>query len=84
MSTGMSARPIGGSWAQRDVWERMLIHAALEDGQHSLARALLAERTAMAPTSAPSWEMYAEALEACGEAEEAGTARARAAEILAA
>ena len=76
--------PLGGSWAQRDVWERMLIHAALKDGQHSLARALLAERTAMAPSSAPSWNMYAQALDACGEAEEAVTARAKAAELLAA
>jgi hypothetical protein len=74
--------PLGGSWAQRDVWERMLIHAALKDGQHSLARALLAERTDMAPTSAPSWSMYAEALDGCGEAAAAETARAKAAELL--
>ena len=84
----MSARyrmlPLGGSWAQRDVWERMLIHAALKDGQHSLARVLLAERTDMAPTSGPSWNMYAEALDACGEAAEADTARTKAAELLAA
>ena len=84
----MSARyrmlPLGGSWAQRDVWERMLIHAALKDGQHSLARVLLAERTDMAPTSGPSWNLYAEALDACGEPEEAETARAKGTELLAA
>ncbi len=76
--------PLGGSWAQRDLWERMLIHATLKNGQHSLARVLLAERTDMAPTSAPSWQMYAEALDACGETDQAGSARARAAELLAA
>ena len=54
MPTRYRMLPLGGSWAQRDVWERMLIHAAINDQQHSLARALLAERTNMAPTSAPS------------------------------
>ena len=49
--------PLGGSWAQRDVWVRMLIDAALRDGQDSLARALLAERTAANPESAPSWKL---------------------------
>ena len=74
--------PLGGSWAQRDVWERMLINAALKDGQHGLARALLAERTDMAPTSAPSWSMYAHALENCGEAQAGDAARAKAAALL--
>ena len=84
----MSARyrmlPLGGSWAQRDVWERMLLHATLKDGQHSLARVLLAERTDMAPTSGPNWNMYAEALEACSETAKAESARAKGAELLAA
>lgn len=76
--------PLGGSWAQRDVWERMLIHAAIQDGRHDLARVLLAERTDMAPTSAPSWSMYADALEDCGAADEAKAARATAAALRAA
>ena len=84
MPTRYRMLPLGGSWAQRDVWERMLIHAAINDQQHSLARALLAERTNMAPTSAPSWIMYAEALNSCGEPKEAETARTKATEILAA
>ena len=75
--------PLGGSWAQRDVWERMLINAAIKDGRHDLARVLLAERTDMAPTSGPSWAMYADALTNCGEGDAAQTARARAAELLA-
>ncbi|MDA0664984.1 MAG: tetratricopeptide repeat protein [Proteobacteria bacterium] len=69
---------LGGSWAQRDVWDQMLIHAAIRDERHDLARVLTAERTDMAPTSAPSWAMYGEALEKCGATAKAQTARARA------
>jgi len=77
-------RPLGGSWAQRDVWVRMLIHAATKDNQTELARALLAERTVANPTSGPSWNMFADALDKCGATREAGTARATAAGLLAA
>lgn len=76
--------PLGGSWAQRDVWIRMLIDSAMADGQDSLARALLAERVADQPTSAPSWKLYADALERCGEAGQAQAMRAKAASLLAA
>ena len=76
--------PLGGRWAQRDVWVRMLLHAALADGRDSLARALLAERTASNPTSGPSWKLYADTLARCGAATEADAARARAAALLAA
>lgn len=74
--------PLGGSWAQRDVWVRMLIDAAIQDGQHAYARALLAERTTDCPTSGPSWNMYANVLDSCGESGKAKAARARAAELL--
>lgn len=76
--------PLGGSWAQRDVWLRMLIDAAIQDGQHAYARALLAERTTDCPTSGPSWNMYADALMACGESGAAETARSKATALLAA
>ena len=76
--------PLGGSWAQRDVWVRLLIDAAVKDGQYAYARALLAERTTDCPTSIPSWRMYASALEACGENGEAKAARARVMDLLAA
>jgi len=76
--------PLGGSWAQRDVWVRMLLHAALADGQDTLARTLLAERTVANPTSAPSWKLYAEALDRCGAGGEADAARVKAAALLAA
>ena len=54
--------PLGGS-GQRDVWVRILIDAAIKDGQYAYARALLAERT-RCPSSGPSWNMYADALAA--------------------
>jgi tetratricopeptide (TPR) repeat protein len=76
--------PLGGSWAQRDVWVRMLFDAALRSGQYGLARALLAERTADAPASAPSWKHYADALDGCGAHADAAAARAKAAALLAA
>jgi hypothetical protein len=75
--------PLGGSWAQRDVWVRMLIDAALKDRQDTLARALLAERTAENPASLPSWKLYAEALDRCGARSDADAARIRAAALLA-
>ena len=70
--------PLGGSWAQRDVWVGMLIDAACRGGQANLARALLAERVSEKPTSAPSWKIYGDALEQVGETSHAATARARA------
>ncbi len=76
--------PLGGSWAQRDVWIRMLINSAIASGRDGLARALLAERVADQPTSAPSWKLYAEALERCGDTAQARTVRAKAASLLAA
>ena len=76
--------PLGGSWAQRDCWIRMLIDSARKDGRDSLARGLLAERVADLPRSAPSWRQYAAALERCGAVAEAEAARARAAVLIAA
>ncbi|MCR9073020.1 MAG: tetratricopeptide repeat protein [Alphaproteobacteria bacterium] len=73
---------IGGSHAQRDVFEEMLVSAAVE-ADARLARALLAERTAAKPTSAWSWRKYAEALNAIGRQEAADGARARAEALLA-
>ena len=69
---------LGGSWAQRDVWERMLIDAAMKAGRETLARALLTERTTGSPQSAASWKLYAKALERCGEPGAAALARERA------
>lgn len=77
-------RPLGGSWAQRDVWVRMFIDAAMKDDQVFLSRALLAERTAQQPTSAPTWSLYANILEKVGDSEAAVVARSEAEKLLAA
>ncbi len=77
-------RFIGGSHAQRDVFARFLIRAALGAGKAKLARALLAERAARNPNSAWTWKRSAEALEVLGDTAGADAARQRAAELLAA
>ena len=51
-------RPLGGSWAQRDLWVRMLDEAAIRDRRGPLARALLAERLAQKPNSLPARRSY--------------------------
>ena len=66
--------PLGGSHAQRDVFDLFLIEAALRDRQTALARALLAERLARKPNSAGSWRKYAEVLEALGDLQGAAQA----------
>ncbi|HEY7611034.1 MAG TPA: tetratricopeptide repeat protein [Alphaproteobacteria bacterium] len=77
-------RLIGGSHAQRDVFARLLILAALKAGKAKLARALLAERAARNPNSAWTWKRSAEALAALGDATAAKDARERAQRLLAA
>jgi tetratricopeptide (TPR) repeat protein len=77
-------RLIGGSHAQRDVFARLLIRAALKAGKAKLARALLAERAARNPNSAWTWKRSAEAAAALGDAAAAAAARERAARVLAA
>jgi len=76
-------RLIGGSHAQRDVFARLLILAALKSGKAKLARALLAERAARNPDSAWTWKKSAEALAALGDTAGANDARERAARALA-
>jgi len=71
---------IGGSHAQRDLFEEMLITAAIE-ARPALARALLAERTAAKPNSAWSWRKFAAALDATGRTSAATEARERAATL---
>tara|TARA_B100001093_G_scaffold501486_1_gene553206 strand:- start:24 stop:1415 length:1392 start_codon:yes stop_codon:yes gene_type:complete len=68
-------RPLGGSWAQRDVWVRMLIDSAVKDNQIGLSRVLLAERLAAQPTSGPTWYLYADTLEKAGDVRAATAAR---------
>ncbi len=76
--------PVGGSHAQRDLFQQMLIQAALRGGRLELARTLLAERTALKPNSPPAWRNYAAALDGLGDAAGAANARDRADSLLAA
>lgn len=55
-------RYVGGSCAQRDVFHRTLIAAALKAGRLTLARAILSERSADRPTSIWNWRIYARVL----------------------
>jgi len=47
----IESRQFGGSHAQRDVFQRTLLEAALRSGRYDLARSLVAERLALRPTS---------------------------------
>jgi tetratricopeptide (TPR) repeat protein len=74
---------IGGSHAQRDLYERMLVDAALRDGRPALARALLSERRKRRPDDIWGWKHTAKAAEALGDAGAAETARTEAERLLA-
>jgi tetratricopeptide (TPR) repeat protein len=75
---------VGGSHAQRDLFFRLLVAAALRSGRYRLARALTAERNALNPGSAWGLKREAEALAGLGETAAAETARRRAATVIAA
>ncbi|HVM85960.1 MAG TPA: tetratricopeptide repeat protein [Candidatus Binatia bacterium] len=59
-------RRIGGSNAQRDLFNQTLIAAAIGAGRLPLARALLAERTALKPNSVTARKLYEEVLGTLG------------------
>jgi hypothetical protein len=67
-------REIGGSHAQRDVFEQLLIDAAWRGRRLDVAAALLAERTARRPGNLWGWKQRAAVLDALGAA---GAAEAR-------
>jgi tetratricopeptide (TPR) repeat protein len=59
-------RRIGGSHAQRDVFDQLYIDAAWRGGKLDLASRLLAERTAQRPRNLWGWKHYAAVLDALG------------------
>jgi tetratricopeptide (TPR) repeat protein len=59
-------RLIGGSHAQRDLFEQLLIDAAWRARKLDVAAALLAERTAKRPRNVWAWKHRAAVLEAAG------------------
>ena len=72
---------LGASHAQRDIFTQILIEAAIGAGHANLARDLLAERSKLKPNSRYTWQRYADTLQACGDADAAHDARARAAAV---
>ncbi|MEM9683366.1 MAG: tetratricopeptide repeat protein [Pseudomonadota bacterium] len=74
---------IGGSHAQRDLFFRLLLSAALKAGRYSFARALAVERNARNPRSVWGQKREAEAWDGIGDAAKASAARDRAAALLA-
>lgn len=70
-------RRIGGSHAQRDLFARMLIEAAIRAGRWTLARTLLAERAAR-KESAWTWQAQGRVLAGLGDTAGAAAAEAKA------
>ncbi len=68
------ASRFGGSHAQRDLIHLTLVEAALRSGQAKLARALVAERTQIKPTSPFNWQLTARVMELNGDVAAAGRA----------
>lgn len=75
---------IGGSHAQRDIFNQVLIEAAIRSNRLTLARSLLSERLAERPNSRGNWLKYAETVGALGDTDRAAAARDRADTVLAA
>jgi tetratricopeptide (TPR) repeat protein len=71
-------RRLGGSHAQRDIFARLLIEAAIRANRLPLARALLAERTAQKPNSPWSWRRSADVAAALGDRDGSDRLSARA------
>ena len=68
----------GGSHAQRDAWQRLLLESALRSGQFELARALSAERLGMRERSPYNWTQRARSLHGLGDGVAASEAEDRA------
>ncbi len=69
------ASRFGGSHAQRDLIHLTLVEAALRSDQIRLARALIAERTQLKPSSPFNWQLTARVMELGGDAGAAARAR---------
>ena len=65
----------GGSHAQRDALVRTLLESALRAGQLDLARALIAERLSLRPTSVYGWTQQARLQQALGDDDGSRAAR---------
>lgn len=72
---------IGGSMAQRDVFEMMMVDAAEKSGEPAFSTAMLADRVANRPNSAWGWRKLATAYRANDRGELAARAAERAASL---
>jgi tetratricopeptide (TPR) repeat protein len=75
------ASRFGGSHAQRDVIHLTLTEAAVRAGRLGLARALLAERRDLKPSSAFNWRQTSRVLGLAGDARGAAAASRRAMDV---
>jgi tetratricopeptide (TPR) repeat protein len=71
------AHRFGGSHAQRDLLHLTLIESAMRARRLMLARALVAERTALKPASTANWQLTARTLKLLGDEEAAQAANRR-------
>jgi tetratricopeptide (TPR) repeat protein len=67
--------PIGGSWAQRDVFGQLLLEAAIQAGNWPLARAMASERIALRPENHLNWLKFGQMFDAAGDPEAAERVR---------
>lgn len=78
----MQSRPhwtlLGGSLAQRDVFEQTAVHAALMAGNDAVAMALASERCTVRFADPNAWYLLGSVLEAAGYPDRAADARNRA------
>ena len=72
---------IGGSHAQRDLFDLLHLEAAIAANDLAVAMNLCSVRRHRWPNSVPTWSMYAEVLEAVGHHDRAQQASHRAMEI---
>ena len=73
---------IGGSHAQRDLFEHLLLDAAVRAERLNVARSLLSQRIEKRPRDLWAWRMLACLLETLGDATAAAASRAEIARIL--
>ncbi len=74
---------IGGSHAQRDLFDQTWINVLMRTGSCGEAAAILEDRIAFRPSVAPPYEQLADAYAGAGDAAKAEAVRARAAELAA-
>ncbi len=68
-------QPIGGSHAQRDIFNQLLLEAAIKAGNWPLARSLASERIALRPENHLNWLKFGQMFDAAGDPEAAERAR---------